>query len=130
MAVFVVFSHPADEVENISIAPHPREKSLKTAERVYSVFIATFKTHVLVHAICIRPIRLDSNGVEAFFRNQAFGDLRTNPIELMGAVAGFSDQKESRIAGCLNQRVKIGCVACQRVRRPANCINYLVLAFG
>ena len=67
----------------------------------------------LVDAICIRPVRFDSNRIESFFRDQALGNLRAQSVELVGAVRGFADQNKSSVADRLEQGIEVCRFTCE-----------------
>ena len=82
----VVVPQPTDEIDDVGVAPHPRRKSLEVAECLDRMLIAGSAEHISIHAIRVRPIRLDSNGREALRLNQPAGDEGTCPVELVGAM--------------------------------------------
>ena len=96
--VFIVIAQPADKIEHIGIAPHPGGKSLEAGKRINRVLVFTLKSHILIYAICIGPIRLDCDCVESFFRDQALGNLSAQAIELVSPVRWLlrSERNERR----------------------------------
>jgi len=91
MAVLIVISQPAHEIQHVSIAPHPSGKPLKTGKGIDGVLVPALKPHILAYAIRIRPVCLDGDCGESFFCDQAFGNLSAQAIELVSPVTGFSD---------------------------------------
>ena len=99
----VVRAEPSDEIQHVCIAPHPRGKASEPAQRLGSVGVTASAANISIHAISIRPIRLDRDHRKPLFLNQAFGDLRAVPIELVRPMRCLAEEDETRIADELEQ---------------------------
>ena len=110
-------AEPADEVEDVGVAPHPGRESLESRQRVDGLGVVAATADVAVDAIGVGPVGLDGHGVEALLADQPLGDLRPLPIELVRAVRGLADQHEAGVADQLEQgivvvgRPRSGCAA-------------------
>ncbi len=69
-----------------------------------------------VDAIGVGPVGLDGDGVESLLTDQALGDLRPFPIELVRAVRGLADQNETGVTDQFQQGIVIVGRTPQRVR--------------
>ena len=94
----VVVAKPADEVEDVGVAPHPGRESLESRQRVDGLGIVAAAADVAVDAIGVGPVGLDGHGVEPLLADQPLGDLRPLPIKLVRAVRGLADQDETGVA--------------------------------
>src|SRR5438093_12529202 len=103
----VVLPKPSDEIENISIAPHPGGKPFEIAESLARFSITGISSDKTIDAIGIRPIRFDRHGGELLFCNQPFRNLRALLVELMGAMRRFTNENKSGIADPIKQRIII-----------------------
>ena len=103
--VWCVHPEPADEVADVSIAPHPLRESLESAERILRALIRTATLDEAVHALRVRPIRLDGDGIEALLQDEPLGDRRTLTIELVSAVRRLPEKNEARVADLLEEPV-------------------------
>ena len=95
--LIVVLAQPADEIEDIGIAPHPLREPFETAQRFHAIDVVARAANEPIDAIGVRPICFHRDGVEAALRDQPFGNLRANPVKLVRAVTRFADQNEARI---------------------------------
>src|SRR5262249_35724286 len=82
----VIGPQPADEVEHVSISPHPGRKTLEAGERFDGFFVVPGAAYVAVHSVGVGPVSLDRDRAEPSLRDQPFGDLRALPVELVRAV--------------------------------------------
>src|SRR5258708_3642534 len=82
----VVFAQPADEVQNIGIAPHPRWETLETSERFVGVAIRAIAANVPVDAVSVWPIGLNDHATELLLLDQALRNPGAFAIKLMRAV--------------------------------------------
>jgi hypothetical protein len=104
-SAFAIFEHllvvvpaqPANEIEHVSISPHPLRKTLEPAQRFHAVAILARAADKPVDAIRIRPICFHSYGAKATLGNQDLRDLSANSIKLVGAVTRFADQNKTGI---------------------------------
>jgi hypothetical protein len=103
----VELAQPADQIQHITIAPHPGGEPLEIAQCLFGIAICTLTTYVAVDAIRTRPIRFDCDQIKTFFFNQPAGQFRTRAIELMRTVRGFAQQYQVGIANPFDQRVEI-----------------------
>ena len=87
----VVLAQPADEIEDIGIAPHPLREPLKSVQGLDAVDVAASVANEPIHSIGIRPIGFNRDRVEPALRDEQFRNLRANPIKLVGAVTRFAD---------------------------------------
>ncbi len=116
----IVLPQPANEVKHVRVAPHPGGKALEIREGLDGFLVVALALEEAIDPISVRPVGLDGHGGEAFFPDQAFGDLRPGAIELVSSVRRFSKQDETRVADQLQQRVVVGGSAGQRVSGLAN----------
>ncbi len=67
----VVVAEPADEVEDVGIAPHPGGESLESRQRVNGLGVVAATADIAVNAIGVGPIGLDGHRVETPFPGSA-----------------------------------------------------------
>ena len=101
-------AQPLDEVEYHGVAPHPGGKTLETAERLVGILVITEAAYIAIDAEGVGPVGFDGHGVEAFFLDQAFGNLSALAIELMRSVRRFAEQTKTRRADKLEKQIVIG----------------------
>ena len=99
----VVLAQPADEIEDIGVAPHPLRKTLEPAQCFHAIVVIARAADKPIDAICVRPIRFHCHGIKAALRNQDLRNLSANPIELVCAVTRFADQNKTRVADQIDQ---------------------------
>src|SRR6185503_6314342 len=66
----IAVAHPAHEVEDVGVAPHPRGEAAEVAERTDGVKIAPLAADVAVDAQAVRPVALDGDGGEALLLDE------------------------------------------------------------
>src|SRR5919109_2059542 len=66
----VVPTQPADEVEDVSVAPHPGGKALEISQRLYARRRTADATQVAIDAIGIRPVSFHGDGGKSFLGDQ------------------------------------------------------------
>ena len=98
---------PADEIEDIRVAPHPLWEAEEAAEGIARLSGARPPAHVPVHAIGIGPVGLRGDRAEALLGDQALRDLGPNPIELVRTVRRLSEQDVARRADALQHRPEV-----------------------
>ena len=119
----VVGPEPLDEAQHISVSPHPCGEPPKASERGVGILVGRHTHHISVDPVGVRPISLDGDDREAQFVDQAPGDPGALAIELMGAMGCLADQDEAPVADEAQQRVVILDHACDRCRRPPQCLG-------
>jgi hypothetical protein len=98
---------PAHEVEHIGISPHPGGEPLEIGERVDGIHVGSDAAHVAIHAIGIGPVGFDGHRRETSVGDQALGDRRPLPIELVRAVRRLAEKDDLGLADAVEQRVVI-----------------------
>src|SRR6185312_1079738 len=83
---------PADEVEDIRVAPHPLREAAESVQRLGCVGIVSGAAHIAIDAIRIWPVGLCRHGRESLFANQPLRDLPSNAVELMGAMRSLANE--------------------------------------
>ena len=101
----VVVAEPADEVEDVGVAPHPGRESPESRQGVDGLGIVAAAADEAVDAIGVGPVGLDGHGVEALLADQPLGDLRTLAIKLVRAVRRLADQDEAGVADQLQEGI-------------------------
>lgn len=96
-----MLTQPADVIEGIGVPPHPLRKAFEAAQCFHAVHVLAGAAHERVHSIRVRPVGLHREGAEAALFDEAFGNLRALPIELVGAVAGFAEQDKAGVTDAL-----------------------------
>jgi hypothetical protein len=112
----VVGAQPPNEVENLGIAPHPRGEPLEAAQRLLGIGVASGALDVATDTVGVRPVTLDCDGSEPALLDQSPGDPRPLPIEVVGPVAGLTEEHEAGVTYELEQSVVVGLAALQRAR--------------
>src|SRR5947209_2048403 len=102
LARLVEIAQPADEVEDVGIAPHPGRQFSEARERIDRVGIGAPPGDVAADAQPVRPVGLDGDRGKSELVDQSLGDLATLAIELVGSVGGFADHDDARAADVLN----------------------------
>src|SRR5438046_3362410 len=86
MNFLIEIAQPADEIEHVGIAPHPRRKANEIGERIDRLLVVADAANVAIHAIRIGPVGFDGDDVESALGDQSLRDLRAIAIELVRAV--------------------------------------------
>ena len=122
----IVSAQPADEVEDVGVAPHPCRKALKSIQGLGGIDVLAEALHVAVDAVGVGPVRFDGDGAEAFLANETLSDQCAVAVELMGSVGGFSDEYEASISDEVEQAV----VVCRRAGQGMSSIPHQVDRYG
>src|SRR5687768_1717308 len=93
--VVVPTAEPANQVQKIGVAPHPARKAFEFVEGHESARVGRLAANVAMDAKNVGPICFQRDDIEAFFLDEAFGDLGAGFVELMRPVSGFAEQNES-----------------------------------
>src|SRR5438270_4927934 len=88
----VEVAQPADEVCDDRVAPHPHREPAEAAERLLRRLVLAGAADEAVHAVGIRPVRLDRDRGAAAVGDQALRDLRAFAVELVGPVRRLAEQ--------------------------------------
>ena len=104
----VVGAQPGHEILDHVIAPYPRGEALEPAQRGFGRRVAIVPAHVAVDAECVRPVRLDRHRAEGFLCDQPAREPRTDVVELVCAVARFTDQDDAGVADEVEKSVESG----------------------
>ena len=112
----VVRAEPADEIEDVGVAPHPGGEAPEAGQRFDGIRVCAGATNVAVHAIGVGPVGFDGDGGEPFLGDQPLRDQRAFPVELVCAVAGFADHHDTCVADARQKRVVVVGIAAQTHR--------------
>jgi hypothetical protein len=63
--------------------------------------VRRFAANVGIHAVSIRPIGFDRNGMKTPLRDETPGDLGSMPVEFVRPMRSFSNQNEVSFSDCL-----------------------------
>ena len=113
-------AEPADEVEHVGVAPHPRWEPLESSQGIDGIGIIAPAADVTVDAIRVGPVGLDGDRIEALLPDQPLGDLGAFPVELVRTVRRLADQHEAGVADPFEQGVVVAGRPDQRLRGLAD----------
>ena len=100
-------AQPADEVQDIGVAPHPGRKAAEAAQRLLGVGVRPGAPDVPVDPVGVGPVPLDRHGGESELVDQPLRDAGTLTIELVRPVAGLAEQHDPRVTDELQQGVVV-----------------------
>ena len=106
---------PANEIEDIGIAPHPGRKSSESVQGVDGFGILGTAADVLVDPNCVRPVGYDGNSGKSFFADKPLRDLRPFPVKLVRAVRCRADQDVVCVTNKLKESIVVVGSAAQRL---------------
>src|SRR3990170_1486705 len=90
------------------IGPHPRRPTREGVQNFLGAAAAVRQRFdVAIYLIAIRPVALDGDEAEAFFRDEALRDLGSPRIELRRAVGRLAQQHEASVADGLEERIQV-----------------------
>src|SRR5690606_26627468 len=93
----VVLVEPGEEIAHHGVAPHPAREADEIRERSVGRMIAAAASDEAVDARGIRPICFPADGAKASLGDEAARELGAEFVEIVRAVAGFSDQDAAAI---------------------------------
>jgi hypothetical protein len=117
----VVIAEPADEVEDVGVAPHPGGEAEEVAERVDGGRVVAGVLDEAVHAVGVGPVGFDGDGGEAFLFDQPAGEEGAVAVELVRAVGGLADEDVAGVADGREEGVVV--VVCV-VKGVGGMLNY------
>ena len=112
----VVGPQPADEVEHVGVAPHPRREASEIGERLDGFLITARSAHVAIDPVRVRPVGLNGDRGESLLGNQTPCDERTLSVELVGPMRCVAKQHDSRVANAFEQGVILRWITAQATR--------------
>jgi hypothetical protein len=118
-----MLAQPANEIEDIGIAPHPLREAFKPGEGIDAVHVRPFAAHIAIDAVGVGPIRFRRNGVESLLINQALGDESAFAVEFVRPMTGFAEQNKTGVAHHLDERIVVVRRTGQRVGGAADAIG-------
>src|SRR5918995_3998857 len=129
----VVAMQPVDELEHVTIAPHPARKPLEVAECLKRVAVVAAASHPAVDAVRVRPVRLHCHCRKTLLLDQPPGYTRALVIKLVSSMAGLPQQHDLRITNQLQQQVVVvgtsgdwvGCVPDGGAQRGSSCLSHV-----
>ena len=103
----VPLAHPFHKFDHDGIAPHPRRKPTKVAERFGGAVILRPAADIAMDTQHVWPIRLERENTEFSFRNQSSSEIGPGGIKLVCAMRRFANQNERPVTCAGDQRIKI-----------------------
>lgn len=116
----VVGPQPADEIQDVGVAPHPVWKPLEPAQGLGRIAIVPGAPDVPVYAVGGGPVGLHRHRREAALADQSLGDFGPEAVELVCAVRRLPDQREAGVPDPREQRVEVLGTPSERVGGLAN----------
>ena len=94
----IVIPQPADEIDDVGVAPHPGRETLKSAQRFFGIPILAVSANKAAHPQCIWPICFPRHDGEILFGHEPLGNFSARLVELMRTVTGLAKEHVAGIA--------------------------------